>query len=265
MYIKTMENAYSLAGKNAIITGGSKGIGFGIATAFAQQGANIAIMARDEASGRKAAEELASKYPGTFRYYKCDIGDMASCKSAAEAAIRDFQYIDILVNNAGIAVTGNLLDMGEDLKPWIDCFNVDLIGAIRMSYFIGKHMKETMRGGRIVNISSNASESPSRTVNMTAYCAAKAGINLFTKGFALEMAPYNVRVNAIAPGFTISNFMGNIPEDVVDTIPMAQEIPIKRLGRPLEVGALAVFLSSPASDNITGEVVFIDGGHSLAI
>jgi len=100
---------------------------------------------------------------------------------------------------------------------------------------------------------------------MTAYCAAKAGVNLFTKGFALEMAPYNVRVNAIAPGFTISNFIGNIPEDVVDSMPMAQEIPIKRLGRPLEVGALAVFLASPAADNITGEGVFIDGGHSLAI
>jgi len=265
MYIKTMENAFSLAGKNAVITGGSKGIGFGIATAFAQQGANIAIMARDESGGKKAAEELSSKYPGTYRYYKCDIADTASCKAAAESAIKDFGSIDILVNNAGIAVTGNLLDMGEDLKPWLDCINVDLIGAIRMSYFIGKHMKESGRGGKIVNISSNASESPSRSVNMTAYCAAKAGVNLFTKGFALEMAPYNVRVNAIAPGFTISNFIGNIPEDVVDSMPMAQEIPIKRLGRPLEVGALAVFLASPAADNITGEGVFIDGGHSLAI
>jgi NAD(P)-dependent dehydrogenase (short-subunit alcohol dehydrogenase family) len=124
-------------------------------------------------------------------------------------------------------------------------------------------MKETMRGGRIVNISSNASESPSKTVNMTAYCAAKAGINLFTKGFALEMAPYNVRVNAIAPGFTFSNFMAGMSEEAADM--MAQNIPVKRFGRPLEIGALAVYLCSPASDNITGEVVFIDGGHSLAI
>jgi NAD(P)-dependent dehydrogenase (short-subunit alcohol dehydrogenase family) len=136
MYITTMENAFSLAGKNAIITGGSKGIGFGIATAFAQQGANIAIMARDEAGGKKAADELSSKYPGIYRYYKCDIADMKICKSAAESAIADFKYIDILVNNAGIAITGNLLDMDEDIKPWLDCINVDLNGAVRMSYFV---------------------------------------------------------------------------------------------------------------------------------
>ena len=261
MYITSMENAFSIKGKNAIITGGSKGIGFGIATAFAEQGANIAVMARDEASGLKAVEELSSKYPGTFKFYKCDIADTKSCKEATEAAIADFKTIDILVYNAGIAITGNLLEMGDEILPWLKCIDVDLNGAVRMSYFVGLHMKASGKGGRIINISSNASEACSKTVNMTAYCAAKAGINMFTKGLALELAPYGIRVNAIAPGFTYSNFISDASAAEL----MAKVIPVGRLGQPLEIGALATYLASPASANVTGAVITIDGGHSLAI
>lgn len=263
MFITSMENAFSLSGKNAIVTGGSKGIGLGIAHAFAQQGANVAIFARDEVTGLKVAKEFSETYKGKYIFYKADIANMQSCKAAVAGAVADFGNIDILVNNAGVATVGNILDMDEELSDWFKCIDIDLNGAVRMSYYVGKHMRDAGRGGRIINITSNAGEMCSKTVNMTTYCSAKSGLNLFTKGLALELAPFGIRVNAIAPGFTHSNFTGDMPDEVIAM--MAKAIPVGRYGQPIEIGALATYLASPASENMTGAVLTIDGGHSLAI
>lgn len=263
MVITSMENAYSLKGKNAIITGGNKGIGYGISTAFAQQGASIAIMARDEVTGKKVVDELTEKYGGKYAFYKLDISSMENCKTAVEKAIADFGNIDILVNNAGIGPTGNVLDMDENMTDWFKCMDIDLNGAVRMTYHAGKHMRDFGKGGRIINITSNAGEVCSKSVNMAAYCTAKAGMNMFTKGMACELARFGIRVNAIAPGFTYSNLLGDMPEFVLDGL--KKSIPVGRLGQPIEIGALATYLASDASDNMTGAVLTIDGGHSLAI
>jgi NAD(P)-dependent dehydrogenase (short-subunit alcohol dehydrogenase family) len=118
MFITSMEGAFSLKGKNAVVTGGNKGIGLGIVTAFAQQGANIAILARDEESGKKVIADLSAKYGGKYAFYKTDITDYENCKATVSAVIADFGNIDILVNNAGIAATGKFLDMEEDLSTW---------------------------------------------------------------------------------------------------------------------------------------------------
>lgn len=262
MYITSMENAFCIKGKNAIVTGGNKGIGEGIATAFAQAGANVAIFARDAASGAKVVEELG-QFGGKYKFYQVDIGSMESCKAAVEGVVADFGGIDILVNNAGVGTVGNLLDQTDELKDWFKCLDIDLSGAVRMMYLVGKHMRDSGKGGRIVNITSNAGEVASKTVNMTFYCSAKAGLNHFTKAIALEFAPYGIRVNAIAPGYTYSNLLANMAPEVQEI--MQKTIPVGRFGRPLEIGALATFLASPASDDITGAVITIDGGHSLAI
>lgn len=257
-----MENAFSLNGKNAIITGGNKGIGLGIASAFAQQGANVAIMARDEVTGKTVVKEFNEKYDGKFAFYKLDISNMENCREAVKQAVSDFGHIDILVNNAGFGPNGNLLDMDEEMSDWFHCMDVDLNGVVRMTYVVGKIMRDQGRGGKIINISSNAGEICSRDVNMVAYCTAKAGVNMFTKGIALELAKFGIRVNAIAPGYTRSNML-DLPEPVEKALSMA--IPVKRFGEPIEIGALATYLASDASDNVTGVVVTIDGGHSLAI
>lgn len=260
MFIKSMENAFSLKGKNAIVTGGNKGIGLGIATALAHQGANVAIFARDEATATEVIKDFSSKYEGKFSFYKTDISDMQSCKESVSRCIADHKTIDVLVNNAGIGTAGKFLDMDEDLAPWFECFNIDLHGAARMTYLVCKHMRDAGNGGHVINITSNAGEMINKPF-LTAYASSKAAFNHFTRCLAAEVAPYGIRVNAIAPGFTYSNFTKGIPEEIVNA--MCDEIPIGRFAEAVEIGALASYLAADASDAVTGAIFTIDGGYSL--
>ena len=257
---KTVSEGLSLKGKNTIVTGGAKGIGLGISTAFAQQGANVAIFARDEAAANEVVSDLQSKYDGKFSFYAADISDMKSCKNAVDRYIADYGSIDVLVNNAGIATAGGLLDMDDELSQWFECMDVDLHGGVRMSYLVCKHMRDAGKGGRVINITSNAGEIINAPL-LTAYAAAKAAFNHLTRCLATEVAPYKIRVNAIAPGFTYSNFTKAIPEEAVKA--MSTMIPIERFAEAIEIGALAAYLASDAADIITGAVFTADGGFSL--
>lgn len=259
MHLNSMENAYSLKGKNAIVTGGAKGIGLGITTALAHQGANVAIFARDEASARKVIEEFSEKYEGTFSFYKTDISDTKSCRDSVDAYFKDNGRIDILVNNAGIGTAGRFIDMDEDLTDWFDCFNVDLHGAARMCYSVIKYMRQ-QGSGHIVNITSNAGEIINKPF-LTAYAASKAAFNHFTRCLAAEVSEFGIRVNAIAPGFTFSNFTKNMPEDAYGFL--CKDIPIGRFAEAFEIGALAAYLAGDVSDIVTGAVFTADGGYSL--
>ena len=262
MHITSMENAYSLKGKNAIVTGGNKGIGLGIATAFAHQGANVAIFARDEAAASEVIKDFSAKYEGKFTFYKTDIADMESCKEAVSRCIADNGTVDVLVNNAGIGTAGAFLDMDENLTPWFECFNVDLHGAARMSYLVCRHMRDAGKGGHVINITSNAGEMINKPF-LTAYAASKAAFNHFTRCLAAEVAPYGIRVNAIAPGFTFSNFAKGIRENKAVYEAFCADIPIGRFAEAVEIGALAVYLAGDVSDAVTGSVFTIDGGYSL--
>jgi NAD(P)-dependent dehydrogenase (short-subunit alcohol dehydrogenase family) len=263
MPIESTLNAFSLKGKNAIVTGGSKGIGLGIAEAFAEQGASVAIFARDAKAGEEAAAGLSSKYGVRSEFYDAVMSGTASCRAAVGRAIADFGEINILVNNAGHGPNGDLLDMDEEISEYFKCIDVDLNGVVRMTYLVGRHMRERGRGGKIINISSNAGEMASRAVFMASYCTAKAGVNQFTRAMALELAGHHINVNAIAPGYTYSNLLSGLPEATIEGI--ARSIPTGRLGTAIEIGALAVYLASAASDQVTGAIVTIDGGHSLGI
>jgi NAD(P)-dependent dehydrogenase (short-subunit alcohol dehydrogenase family) len=259
MHLKSMENAFSLKGKNAIVTGGAKGIGLGITTAFAHQGANVAIFARDEAAARDVVNDLSAKYEGKFSFYKTDISDMQNCRDSVNRHMADNNKIDILVNNAGIGTAGRFIDMDENLTDWFECFDVDLHGAARMSYQVIKRMREA-GSGHIINITSNAGEIINKPF-LTAYAASKAAFNHFTRCLAAEVAPYGIRVNAIAPGFTFSNFVKGIPDEAYKAL--CADIPIGRFAEAFEIGALAVYLASDISDIVTGAIFTADGGYSL--
>jgi len=263
MIIASMKNAFDVQGKAVVITGGNKGIGFGIATAFAEQGANVAIIARDEPSGLLATAKLTDEYGGIFRFYKADITDMAECRDSVNKTGGDYGHIDVLVNNAGTTPNGDLLDMDGEISEYFKCIDLDLHGVVRMTYLIGRHMRGRGEGGKIINISSNLAVMANRLINLAPYCTAKAGVNQFTRAMALELAKYNIQINAIAPGYTWSDAMAKLDETTLGG--MAGVTPDGRLGTPLEVGALAVFLSSAAANHITGDVITIDGGHSLGI
>jgi NAD(P)-dependent dehydrogenase (short-subunit alcohol dehydrogenase family) len=149
--------------------------------------------------------------------------------------------------------------MDEELTSWFECFNVDLHGAARLSYHVIRHMREA-GSGHIINITSNAGEIINKP-NLTAYAASKAAFNHFTKCLAAEVAPYGIRVNAIAPGFTFSNFVKDLPDEVYKVL--CADIPIGRFAQAFEIGALAVYLAGDISDIVTGTVFTADGGFAL--
>jgi len=238
--ITDMKKAFDLSGKTAVITGGNRGLGFGIASAMAQQGANIAILCRDAA---KAAEAIAELKPLGGKY-------------------ESFGGIDILVNNAGISCLNELLDMDEELSDWYAVINTDLNGTVHMTYEVAKRMRDAGKGGCIINVSSNAAYIVNKTQSMSPYSSAKAAVNHFTHCMAVELGKYDIRVNAIAPGFTNSELSKFIPKDKFDYI--NNQMPLGRFGEPIEIGALAVYLASPAAAQITGTVQVIDGGYILS-
>ena len=261
MHITTMDQAFSLSGRTAIVTGGNRGIGLGISTALAHHGANVAILCRDEASANEVVTDFSGKYKGRFKFFRCDVTDNEECKTAVAGVIAEFGSVDILVNNSGAGFGGDILDMDEDLSAWYNCFDLILHGHVRMCYLVGKHMRETGKGGRVINITSNAGAIVNKPFPLTPYSCAKAALNQLTKCLAHEWAKYGIRVNAIAPGYTHSNMSKNMNEQTTKVL--LDKIPVGRFGEAIEIGALAVFLSSPGSAHITGEVITIDGGYSL--
>ncbi len=259
--ITNMKNAFDLTGKNAVITGGNRGLGFGIATAMAQVGANIAILCRD---GKKAEEALAelSQYGGKYESFSCDVTDLESVRCAVGQVCDSFGHIDILVNNAGVSCVNELLDMDDKLSDWYHVLNTDLNGTVHMTYEVGKRMRDAGLGGCIINVTSNAAFIVNKTQAMSPYSASKAAANHFTKCMAVELGKYNIRCNAIAPGFTNTELSRHIPPDMFDYI--NNQMPLGRFGEPIEIGALAVYLASPAAAQVTGTVQVIDGGYILS-
>jgi NAD(P)-dependent dehydrogenase (short-subunit alcohol dehydrogenase family) len=259
--ITSMKNAFDLTGKNALITGGNRGLGFGIADAMAQSGANIAILCRDSAKAKEAIAELKS-YGGKYESYLCDITDIDKVREAVAKIYKSFLNIDILVNNAGITCFNELLNMDDKLTDWYNVLNTDLNGTVHMTYEVGKRMRDAGKGGSIINITSNAAFIVNKTQPMSPYSSAKAAANHFTHCMAVELGKYNIRVNAIAPGFTNSELSRFIPKDQFTYI--INQMPAGRFGEPIEVGAMAVYLASPASAQVTGTVQVIDGGYMLS-
>ena len=261
--IKSMKGAFCLKGKTAIVTGGNRGIGLGIAEAFAQQGANVAILCRDEKTANAVVDRFSKEYDGKFAFYRTDVTDKDNCKASVNAVAADFGGIDILVNNSGIGVTGRLLDMDESLSDWDRCLDVDLYGGLRMTYFAAKHMVSAGKGGKIINITSNASLVINKPVPLNAYSVAKAAFNQMTKAWATELGEYGINVNAIAPGYTNSDLAKDIDAELKGIL--LSKMPISRFGEPIEIGALAVYLASEASEMMTGVILAIDGGYVLAV
>jgi NAD(P)-dependent dehydrogenase (short-subunit alcohol dehydrogenase family) len=259
--IKDMKNAFSLAGQNAIITGGNRGIGFGIASAMAQAGANIAILCRDIAKAASAIEEL-SQYGGKYEAFPCDVTDLPGVRKAVADVYASYGEIHVLVNNAGISSNRAFLDMDENLSDWHRVIDTDLHGVANMTYEVGKRMRDGGKGGSMINITSLSGIVVHRNSPRSPYNASKAGVNHFTKAMAVELGKYNIRANAIAPGFIAAGFTDNAPQSFIDSITAQQ--PMDRLGEALEVGALAVFLASPAAAHLTGTIQLIDGGYSLS-
>ncbi len=242
-----------LKGKTAVITGGTRGIGKAIAGKFAENGADIAVIATrksDEAVKTVSGfEDLGVK----ARLYACDIRNIDEVNAVKEEISADFAKVDILVNNAGVTRDNILPGLTEaDIDDVID---INLKGTMFVTKaFIRDFLKA--RSGSIINISSVVGLMGNK--GQSNYAASKAGIVGFTKSVAREYGKKNIRCNAIAPGYIETDMTDKLNE--TQRAEISALIPLARLGRPEDVAALALFLASSASDYITGEVIKVDGG-----
>jgi len=258
--ISNMKDAFSVAGKNVVVTGGNRGIGLGISTAFAQSGANVAVLCRDAESGERVAAGFAeAAYGGKYACFACDISDIESVKAAAAKVFEFFGNVDVLINNAGVATTKAFLSE-EGLSEWHRVINTNLHGIANVVHEIAPKMRDAGRGGSIVNISSVGGKrvSNSKDHQNSPYNVSKAGINIFTQYLAIELGDDGIRVNCIAPGPTHSDLDKDLPASALEMV--EKDLPTHRFGEPIEIGALCVFLASPAACQMTGVVIEHDGG-----
>jgi NAD(P)-dependent dehydrogenase (short-subunit alcohol dehydrogenase family) len=238
------------------------GIGHGIAKRFVEAGANV-IVADISPTIESVARELDG---GHTKGIVLDVGDSAAPVAAVQGVVDDFGSIDILVNNAGIYPMSPFLDMTTEFFDRV--ISINMRGLVFLCKAAAAQMVKQGKGGKIVNVASIDALIPS-TPGLTAYDTSKGGVLMFTKALALEMAPYNIAVNAIAPGGIITEgaakpMQAMSPEQIeAMSKEFMKQIPIGRLGAPDDIAKVAVFLASPASSYMTGTLTVVDGGRLL--
>jgi NAD(P)-dependent dehydrogenase (short-subunit alcohol dehydrogenase family) len=247
---------FDLKDKTAVITGSARGIGRSIAEAYAKAKANLVIADIDIDEAQKTASQLA-KHGVTVKAIQCDVRRSENVEKMIQAAIESFSRIDILVNNAGISGASKpILHMTD--KEWQNTMDINLTGIFFCSRAAARKMKK-QKSGKIINILSVAAYQP--IASSGDYCASKGGALMLTKVLALELAKYNIHVNAICPGMFDTNLAPVLKEAVMKNI--GKLIPIGRFADVGEIQGLAVFLGSPSSDYLIGTAIPIDGGISV--
>jgi len=245
-----------LLGKVALITGASRGIGKVIALSFAKEGAEVVVMdVLDASETVSEIEKLGKEAIGV----KGDVTKRVDVEEVVQQAVEKFGRIDVLVNNAGVVTVRPAEEMTED--EWDRDMDVNLKGLFLCSQVVGKGMIK-QRKGNIINIASMVAEAV--LPGHIAYCASKAGVIALTKVLAIEWAKYNIRVNAIAPGFIKTELVADLVEKGLrskDEMEMIEKrTPLRRWGAPQDVSNVALFLASEDSAFMTGQTVFVEGG-----
>jgi NAD(P)-dependent dehydrogenase (short-subunit alcohol dehydrogenase family) len=242
-----------LAGKVALVTGGSRGLGREMVLGFARAGADVVIASRKLESCEELAREVESETGRQAMPYACHVGHWGQVEALAEAAYARFGRIDVLVNNAGMSpVYRNIVDVTEELYDKV--LDVNLKGPFRLTALVGTRMMEG-EGGSIINVSSTAAIHAE--ANVIPYSAAKAGVNAMTEGFARAFGP-KVRVNCIMPGPFLTDISKAWNMELFER--QAQTFSLRRGGRPEEIVGAAVYFASDAASFTTGAVLRIDGG-----
>ncbi|MEI2809468.1 MAG: 3-oxoacyl-ACP reductase FabG [Nocardioides sp.] len=246
------------ADKIALVTGAARGIGFAIATRLAAEGATIAVVDLDQAQADDAAKRLGAGAVGIG----CDVADTASAEAAVSRAVAELGGLHILVNNAGITRDNLLFKMSDD--DWDQVINVHLRGAFCMTRAAQKHFVE-QRYGRVLNISSVSALGNRGQAN---YSAAKMGIQGLTRTLGIELGPFGITANAIAPGFIATEMTDataarlGLEVDAFRTL-VANDTPVRRVGLPEDIAAAAAFLCSDEASFVTGQTLYVDGGAKL--
>jgi NAD(P)-dependent dehydrogenase (short-subunit alcohol dehydrogenase family) len=250
---------FGLTGKTAMITGGARGIGFAIAELAAQAGADIGIVDILEETAKESARKIADSTGRKAFAYGADLTDAKAAGAVTDKMQADLGRVDVLFNCVGIGPNTNVLDIPPE--EWAQVMNVNVNAQFYINQAVAKKMA-AQGGGSIVAIGSNSGFIVDRPQPQAHYNASKAAVHQMVKSMAIELAPKNIRVNAVAPGYVITEMtkrgMSN-PEwlDIwVDATPMG------RLGKPEEIANVMLFLGSDASSYMTGSIVLVDGGYT---
>lgn len=248
-----MLKSFSLDGKTAIVTGAGKGIGKAIATALAEAGANVMLVARTESDLQQTQQEIGNTRTA---YVTADITKRSEIQAAVEKTVEQFGAIDILVNNAGMNIRSSLSDATD--SEWHQIMDTN---AQSVFMFSQEAVKKMVSGSSIINISSVGGDRALKTG--VVYAASKAAIIQMTKVMAMEWGPKNIRVNAIGPWYFKTPLTEKILSDPEYLDSILSVTPMKRVGELPEVASPVVFLASDAASYITGQTLFVDGGMSI--
>ncbi len=246
---------FSLKGKSGIVTGGGSGIGKGIATGLVQAGAEIVIAGRRRERLEETAREIR-QYGGPVITVQVDVSKMRDIKGLVDRAVREFGKIDFLFNNAGTIRRNPSEDFLEE--DWDEVINTNLKGPFFLAQAVARVMISQKRKGKIINTSSLIAVQGGKRV--PAYAASKGGISQLTKSMANDWAKYNILVNAIGPGWVKTELTEPLRQDTERFSEITGRIPLGRWADPEELAGAAVFLASDASDYITGQTIYVDGG-----
>jgi len=244
---------FQLKGKTAIVTGGNRGLGLGITAALSEAGANVAVVSRGDS---KEAKEIVEKNGANFLHIQADLADPSCWQDVINSAVKHFGSIDILVNNAGIILRKPALDYTPE--EWRQIMNVDLDAVFFLSQYAAKQFIKQGTPGKIISLSSLVAFHGA--INTAPYTSAKTALVGLTKLMSNEWGKYNINVNAIAPGYMVTDMTEELRNNKERSEQINKRIPLKRWGTPEDVGALVLFLASPASDYISGQTIPVEGG-----
>jgi len=242
-----------LEGKFALITGASKGVGKGIALEFARQGCSVAVNYNLDAKGAEATVREIESLGGQAFGVQGNVGDSHSLHAMFDIVMSRFARLDILVNNAGVQTWSPLLDLSE--AEWDRVLDTNLKGCFLGTQRAARHMKDS-GGGVIINLGSGCNKIA--FPRLVSYTASKGGIEQFTKVAAVELGPYKIRVNCVAPGAIEIERTKEEAGDYADT--WSRVTPLGRVGQPVDVGRACVFFACDLSEFVTGQTLWVDGG-----
>lgn len=257
----SVKDMFRLDGKTVVITGGGGGIGSALAHGFAEMGADLAVLDRDETNAEKVAMNLKRKYKAKVSVMKVDVCSPRDIERAVDSVVADFAQIDVLVNCHGIAQWMASEEMSEE--DWRRMMDVNLNGVFFVCQAVGRHMIKRGRG-KIVNIASMSGSIVNTPQHQAHYNASKAGVIMLTKSLAAEWAKHNIQVNCVSPGYTlttmVTQFLKDKPQYELD---WKARTPMGRLATPSDIVGPVIFLASEASGYVTGHDLIVDGGYTV--